>query len=70
MGSWLFSGQWALHKKTGRTTIYLHTTQAKLYILENVKNNMFQSNIFISGCINKYILITGRYVIFIAKFNP
>ena len=39
MGVWLFSIQWALHKKTGSTSISLHTTQAKLYILDNVKNN-------------------------------
>ena len=71
MGSGYFQvNELYTQKKTGSTSICLHTTQAKLYILDNVKNNNGSGLYFSSGCIYKYIFIPGRYLIFISKIQP
>ena len=44
-----------------------YTTQAHLYILDNAKSNSVSEIYFSSGCIDKYILIPGRYLTFISK---
>ena len=45
-----------------------YTQHKQSYIsLIKSKITMFQSNIFSSGCIDKYILIPGRYLLFISK---
>ena len=67
MGSGHFPANELYTRKLEALPSALHTTQAKLYILDNNKNNNVSEHILGSVCIDEYILIPGKYLIFFSK---